>query len=50
MRPVSGRRFPASWLMSVVLPAPLGPMIACVSPSRTSSVTWSVAFSAPNAL
>ena len=36
--PASGRRSPASWPMSVVLPAPFGPMIACVSPWRTSSV------------
>src|SRR5262245_62753864 len=48
--PASGRRLPASWPMRVVLPAPFGPMIACVSPWRTSSVTWSVASSAPNDL
>src|SRR5205085_11652715 len=47
MRPLSGRRSPASWLMKVVLPAPFGPMIACVSPSRTSKSMPSVARSAP---
>src|SRR3954469_20622461 len=47
MRPESGRRLPASWLMNVVLPAPFGPMIACVSPSRTSKSMPSVARSAP---
>src|SRR5580765_3393390 len=45
--PASGRRSPASWPMSVVLPAPFGPMMACVSPSSTFSVTPSVASSAP---
>src|SRR3954469_4387964 len=47
MRPESGRRLPASWLMKVVLPAPFGPMMACVSPSRTSKSMPSVARSAP---
>src|SRR2546430_2217851 len=47
MRPASGRRVPASWPMRVVLPAPLGPMMACVSPSCTSRLTPSVALSAP---
>src|SRR4051812_12569929 len=47
MRPPSGRRFPASWPMKVVLPAPFGPMMACVSPSRTSKSMPSVARSAP---
>src|SRR5919109_1083595 len=47
MRPASGTRLPASWLMSVVLPAPFGPMMACVSPSRTSRSMPSVARSAP---
>src|SRR3990170_7861108 len=50
MLPASGRRLPASWLMSVVLPAPLGPMMACVSPSRRSRSTPSVAASAPKDL
>src|SRR5436189_3790887 len=50
MRPPSGRRFPASWPMKVVLPAPFGPMMACVSPSRTSRSMPSVARSAPKLL
>src|SRR5712664_693620 len=45
--PVSGRRLPASWPISVVLPAPFGPMIASVSPSSTSRSMSSVARSAP---
>src|SRR5438874_12602890 len=47
MRPPSGRRLPASWPMKVVLPAPFGPMMACVSPSRASKSMPSVARSAP---
>src|SRR6266581_6420529 len=47
MRPASGRRLPASWPMKVVLPAPFGPMMACVSPSRTSRSMPSVARKAP---
>src|ERR1041385_2857215 len=47
MRPASGRRSPASWPMNVVLPAPFGPMTACVSPSRTSKSIASLARSAP---
>src|SRR5436190_8329513 len=50
MRPASGCSIPESWLISVVLPAPFGPITACVSPSRTSRSTPSVACSAPNAL
>src|SRR3989441_4374818 len=50
MRPPSGRRLPASWPMKVVLPAPFGPMIACVSPSRTSRSMPSVVRSAPKLL
>src|SRR5437879_1248352 len=46
-RPRSGSRLPASWPISVVLPAPFGPMIACVSPSRISRSTSSLARSAP---
>ena len=34
MRPASGAISPASWPISVVLPAPLGPMMACSSPVR----------------
>src|SRR5918911_1075341 len=47
MRPLSGRMLPASWPMNVVLPAPFGPMMAWVSPSRTSRSMPSVARSAP---
>src|SRR2546425_9252274 len=47
MRPPSGRRLPASWPMKVVLPAQYGPMMACVSPSRTSRSMPSVARKAP---
>src|SRR3954466_16367244 len=47
MRPASGRRLPASWPMNVVLPAPLGPITACVSPSTTSKSMPSLALSAP---
>src|SRR5437773_5972484 len=46
-RPRSGSRLPASWLIRVVLPAPFGPMIAWVSPSRISRSTSSLARSAP---
>src|SRR5882672_11685419 len=45
--PRSERSSPASWPMSVVFPAPFGPMIACVSPSRTSRSMPSLARSAP---
>src|SRR5271165_2702688 len=48
MLPECGARCPVSWLISVVLPAPLGPMMACSSPCGTSSVTWSVAMMPPN--
>src|SRR6185312_13333361 len=48
--PASGRRVPASWPISVVLPAPLGPMIASVSPSATSRSTPSVATRPPKRL
>src|SRR6266550_6191576 len=50
MVPASGRRVPASWLMKVVLPAPLGPMSACVSPSATWKSMPSLARSAPKLL
>src|SRR5919106_6490996 len=48
--PLSGSRFPASWLIKVVLPAPFGPMTACVSPSFTSKSMPSHARSAPKLL
>src|SRR4030095_4555106 len=48
--PAAGRRSPASWPMSVVLPAPLGPMIACVSLRVTSRSIRSVASRPPKRL
>src|SRR5690242_7107051 len=48
MLPPCGTRCPVSWLISVVLPAPFGPMMACSSPRKTSSETWSVAMTPPN--
>src|SRR3546814_18679594 len=50
MRPASGPRPPAICAMSVVLPAPLGPMRAWISPGRTVRSTPSDACSAPKAL
>src|SRR5258706_7870000 len=49
-RPRSGRRSPASWLISVVLPAPFGPEMAWVSPSRISRLISSHARRAPKVL
>src|ERR1700712_2422483 len=48
MLPEFGSNCPVSWLISVVLPAPLGPMIACNSPLVTSSERLSVAVMPPN--
>src|SRR5665647_1490077 len=48
MVPECGSNCPVSWLISVVLPAPFGPMMACNSPRATSSETWSVARMPPN--
>src|SRR4029078_9917286 len=45
--PECGSRCPVSWLISVVLPAPFGPMMACNSPAATSSETLSVATMPP---
>src|SRR6516225_11170084 len=45
--PECGTRWPVSWLINVVLPAPFGPMMACSSPRVTSSETWSVAMMPP---
>src|SRR3954447_7584590 len=47
MAPEFGCSCPVSWLISVVLPAPLGPMIACNSPLATSSERLSVAVMPP---
>src|SRR5438046_9122902 len=48
MVPEFGASCPVSWLISVVLPAPLGPMMACSSPGATSSDRLSVARMPPN--
>src|SRR5450631_4091720 len=48
MLPPCGARWPVSWLISVVLPAPFGPMMAWISRWPTSSETWSVAMTPPN--
>src|SRR3982751_4340786 len=50
MRPMSVGSTPEIWAMSVVLPAPFGPMSACTSPRTTSSVTSSVATRPPKRL
>src|SRR5512145_110666 len=47
-RPRLGRISPERRLRNVVLPAPLGPMMACVSPRRNPSDTPFTAASAPN--
>src|SRR5471032_1404225 len=48
MVPACGSNCPVNWLISVVLPAPFGPMMACNSPFATSSETLSVARMPPN--
>src|SRR6185437_2944443 len=45
--PASGVSCPVNWLISVVLPAPFGPMMAWSSPRATSSETRSVATMPP---
>src|SRR5258707_9287121 len=50
MRPMSVGSTPEIWPMSVVLPAPFGPISACTSPRTTSSVTSSVATTPPKRL
>src|SRR3990170_3718111 len=50
MRPELGATSPVSWPISVVLPAPLGPMMACSSPARTSSTMSSQATTPPKRL
>src|SRR6266403_1655068 len=47
MVPEFGASCPVNWLISVVLPAPLGPMIACSSPLMTLSDRLSVAVMPP---
>src|SRR5260221_202324 len=48
MVPEFGASCPVSWLISVVLPAPLGPMMACNSPGATSSDSLSGEKRPPN--
>src|SRR2546423_2194647 len=50
MVPPLGESSPESMLMSVVLPAPLGPMTACTSPGRSSRETSLTAASPPKLL
>src|SRR5690242_8798982 len=50
INPESGRNSPTSWPISVVLPAPFGPMIACNSPAGTDSETFSDAVMPPKRL
>src|SRR5438876_6092816 len=50
MRPPSHASRPEIWLIRVVLPAPLGPIMAWSSPGMTSSVTSSVTRRPPNRL
>src|SRR3954471_1719962 len=48
MRPAVGRSTPVSRLITVVLPAPFGPISACRAPFCTESVTSLVAMMPPN--
>src|ERR1700694_3124455 len=50
MPPASGAISPVSSPISVVLPAPFGPMMACSSPARMSSVIRSEAMTPPKRL
>src|SRR3954464_1319057 len=50
MRPASGASSPASWPISVLLPAPFGPMMACSSPAGTTSEMSSDATMPPKRL
>src|SRR6185503_13589638 len=50
MVPALGAISPASCPISVVLPAPFGPMMACSSPFATSSPTLSEAITPPKRL
>ena len=50
MLPESGATSPEIWLISVVFPAPFGPMTACSSHGMRSKVTSSVTTRAPNDL
>src|SRR6266540_707411 len=50
MRPSSGAISPASWPISVVLPAPFGPITACSSPRLIASMMASEAMTPPKRL
>src|SRR3990172_9153241 len=50
MRPASGTRCPVITLKRVLLPAPLGPMIAAISPGSTRRLTPTRAWKPPKAL
>src|SRR5262245_7703431 len=50
IRPPSGARRPEIWLISVVLPAPFGPITACSSPGMTSKLTSLVTMRPPKFL
>src|SRR5687768_16580706 len=50
MVPLSVATLPEIWPISVVLPAPFGPMSACTSPAATSRPTSSVATTPPKRL
>ena len=47
IRPAAGRMSPEMTRISVVLPAPLGPMTPTASPARTSSDTSNSAWKLP---
>src|SRR5437016_14511708 len=49
-QPALGAISPVSWPISVVLPAPFGPMTACSSPGTISSMMLSEATTPPNVL
>src|SRR4030095_1536736 len=49
-RPVSGLTWPVMRLNSVVLPAPLGPMMALIEPVGTGKLTPSTAWKPPRLL
>src|SRR4051812_29688423 len=50
MVPLSGLISPTSWPISVVLPAPFGPITACNSPAGTANVMPSEAVTPPKRL
>src|SRR5581483_8505325 len=50
MAPESGKNSPANCAISVVLPAPFGPITACISPGMTANVTSASATTPPKRL